>query len=232
MPYYLTKRDTNSTEQMDDPCCNREKLFNTYRQFSTLNTLLSGWKRIYKSYIKPILSTQPSPCSLLDIGFGGGDIPLKLAHWAAADGLSLKITAIETDKRAFEYVQRLSAPDNVTFKLALSADLVSAGQQFDFVISNHLLHHLTPDELHRLLYESKKLSRKCIIFNDLARSDTAYGLFQLFSRPFFRRSFITADGLTSIKRSYTRQELESHTPDGWTVESFFPFRLLLRYEQV
>jgi 2-polyprenyl-3-methyl-5-hydroxy-6-metoxy-1,4-benzoquinol methylase len=230
MPYYLAERDTESTEQMDDPHCSQSKLFNTYRQFSTLNTLLSGWKRIYKSHIKPVIANPLQQYSLLDIGFGGGDIPLKLAHWAAADGLSLNITAIETDERALTYAQHLSAPDNVLFRHASSTGLASAGQQFDIVISNHLLHHLAIDELHRLLRESKRLSRKRIIFNDLERSDAAYGLFNLFSRPFFHRSFITADGLTSIKRSYTRQELASHIPGGWKVEPFFPFRLLLRYE--
>lgn len=229
MPLFLTERDTVSRERMDDPNCDRTELINTYRQFSTINSMISGWKSIYRTHIKPVLNDKNRHYSLLDIGFGGGDIPIKLAKWAQQDSINLRITAIETDPRALEFIRTIETSQHVDFKHASSSDLLEQKKKFDIVISNHLLHHLKGAEFEKLLREAKQLSTRTVLFNDIARSDIGYALFNIFSRPIFRSSFITEDGLTSIKRSYTLQELHEKTPDDWTVQRLFPFRLLLKY---
>ncbi|MDZ7716039.1 MAG: methyltransferase domain-containing protein [Balneolaceae bacterium] len=229
MPFFLTDRAENAKELMDDPNCDREELFNTYRQFGVINSLISQWSKIYQQHIIPICKNLDRPCTLLDIGFGGGDIPINIAKWAQKDGLKIEITAIETDKRAYKYIQDITPPDNIVFKLISSTELLAQGNEYDIVISNHLLHHLDQSGLAQILEESKKLSRHAVLFNDLERSDIAYGLFNILSRPIFRSSFITRDGLTSIKRSYTKDELRQVAPNGWKVHRLFPFRLLLSY---
>lgn len=228
MPYYLAKRDTESTERMDDPNCDRVELENTYRQFHIINALIARWYYIYKRMILPNIDSSGTT-SILDIGFGGGDIPIKLAQWARKDDVQLSVTGIENDSRAYEFVQKNEIPQNVEFRLISSTALLKEGKQFDFVISNHLLHHLDTNNLKRLLSEAKSLSQRMVIFNDIRRSDIGYLLFNLFSRPVFRSSFITSDGLTSIKRSYTVDELSAIIPEDWEVHRLFPFRLLLTY---
>jgi 2-polyprenyl-3-methyl-5-hydroxy-6-metoxy-1,4-benzoquinol methylase len=229
MPFFLSERNISLHEKMDDPDCSKKALYKTYRRFAIVNPVISGWKRIYQSHIRPLAAKNPETFSLLDIGFGGGDIPLKLAKWAVADGLNLKIIATDTDRRAVDYIQQLSIPGNITFTQNSSAEFVERGNRFDVVISNHLLHHLSEEKLSRLLEDAKKLSRKSVVFNDIERSDIAYGLFNLVSRPLSRGSFITRDGLTSIKRSYTFRELRDAVPEEWKVERMFPYRLLLSY---
>lgn len=229
MPLFLSQRDTSGTERMDDPDCSQSELENTYRQFSTINSLISQWRRIYRKVISPY-ARKNNKTSILDIGFGGGDIPIKLARWATEDDLNLQITAVDPDQRAFYFAQKLDRPKNVEFLNASTADLDAGDQQFDFVISNHLLHHLSKSELHEMLTQSKKLSRRAVIFNDIRRSDIGYLLFKLFAGPVFRSSFITQDGLTSIKRSYTYSELVDAVPRDWEVRKLFPFRLLLIYK--
>lgn len=228
MNILLSQRNTTCTERMDDPNCDLSELKNTYRQFSTINGLISQWKNVYKQKIRPLLDPTGQN-SLLDIGFGGGDIPLKLAEWSRDDGFNLQITAIDPDPRAFGFIQELDRPGNVEFLQCRLSELDPGQQQFDFVISNHLIHHLDQPELTHILELSKKLSTRRVIFNDIRRDDRAYLFFNLFSRPVFRSSFITADGLTSIKRSYTTEELANTTPPDWEVQSLFPFRILLTY---
>lgn len=228
MPLLLNHRDTESMEWMDDPDCSTKELFNTYRQFSTINAMISGWKHIYRTRIKPRVDSKNS-ISVLDIGFGGGDIPLKLAKWARADNIKMEITAIETDPRAIQFVDTIDTPNNISFEHISSSGLLKNRKRFDIVISNHLLHHLRPPEFDTLLAEAKKLSTKAVFFSDIERSDIGYVLFNLFARPVFRSSFITHDGLTSIKRSYTLQELRQAVPADWNVERKVPFRLILSY---
>lgn len=167
--------------------------------------------------------------SLLDIGFGGGDLPLKLAHWAKRDGITLNITAIDTDQRAFDFVQSQYGDEPVTWKCISSTELVSQNQHFDFVISNHLLHHLSNEQIIAFLEESKQLATRKILFGDIERSDLGFILFNIFARMIFRNSFIVEDGLISIKRSFTFTELQDLLPAGWTVKRMFPFRLILTY---
>tara|TARA_R110000868_G_scaffold235273_2_gene489015 strand:+ start:335 stop:1039 length:705 start_codon:yes stop_codon:yes gene_type:complete len=227
MPTYLSHRQPDLVELMDGDDCDLIKLENTYRQFSTINSLLSNWKRIYKNKLKPHMIGTCKTFSLLDIGFGGGDIPISISKWARQDGIDLNITAIETDQRAFNFARSLPNDASVTFLNCSSSDLVKENKSFDFVISNHVLHHLDEENTHQILKEAKDLAKRLVIFNDIERSDFGYTLFNIFSRPLFWNSFIAADGLTSIKRCYTKNELTEIAPKGWKVERSFPFRLLL-----
>lgn len=219
--FILQKRNSQLSELMDDPACDPKKLANTYKNFALINKLLSGWNTIYKNYIRPL-----NPQTLLDIGCGGGDIARAIAVWAKQDGLELNIIAIDPDKRAFEFARNQANPPNVAFRQASSSDLRREGQRFDVVISNHLLHHLGNDALHNLCDDSKALSNKIAIHNDLRRSDLAYASF-LLSAPLFLNSFITPDGLHSIRRSFTPDELKELLSEEWQVKPLFPFRNLL-----
>ena len=222
-------RDTEALELMDDPQCDPVRLERTYRQFATVNRLLSGWRRIYRDRVRPRLSADRAT-TLLDIGFGAGDIPRALAGWAAGDGLRLSITAIDPDARALEHVG--DAPDaGVRFEQASSADLVDRGERFDLVTSNHLLHHLDATALGRLLADSEALSRGLVIHNDLARARLGYGVYATATLPLRSGSFLHHDGLLSIRRSYRRRELQAVVPPGWHVEPMFPQRLLLTHER-
>ena len=138
----LSARADHLRESMTDPSCSREKLFRTYREFALTNRFLAGWRRCYVSLIRPHLRAGEES-TLLDIGFGGGDIPHALAAWARHDGFQLEITGIEQDARALEYVSTLPKRDGVTFRQASLGDLLRERLMFDFVISNHVLHELT-----------------------------------------------------------------------------------------
>ncbi|WP_216326434.1 class I SAM-dependent methyltransferase [Deinococcus aestuarii] len=223
----LARRAAEVRERMDDPACDPGTLRRTYARFGTVNALVSGWRRVYRQEIHPRLSRE-RPSTLLDIGCGGGDVPRQLARWARRDGLRLRVTAIDADERAIGYAAGLPADPDVTFRRALSGDLVREGQSFDFVTSNHLLHHLTDAELGALLRDCERLARVRALHSDLTRHALAYDLFSVGARV-FPGTLIREDGLTSIRRSHTRAELAALAPAGWGVRPLFPFRLLLTW---
>ena len=227
MPLFLAARLHGVQELMENPACEPRRLHNTYVQFRKINAAVSGLRRLYRRYLLPQARTHRGPITLLDIGFGGGDIPIALARWGQRDGLDLQITAIDTDTRAVTYARARPHPPNVTFRQASTDELLARGERFDWVLSNHLLHHLAEDELHRMCDDSRRLCRSLVIHSDIVRSDLAYLAFAGFTVPFFHRSFIVADGLTSIRRSFTRRELRGLAPPGWTVAPAFPFHQLL-----
>ena len=231
MPYFLQERDTVIREIMDQPDCDKQKLFNTYRYFKYINRMLSGWNVIYKKYIRPLLAELGGSATLLDIGSGGADIPFYLAECAQNDQFNLKTTAIDTDPKAFEFIHQIEdAPTStITFRNVHTSALIEENKRFDIVISNHLLHHLTDPDLRELTQHARQLSRHSVLMNDIRRCDTAYALFYLGTRLVPKKSFIHIDGLISIKRSFTRYELINLLPADWKVQTPYPFRLLAYY---
>ena len=210
---------------MDLPGCDPVRLDRTYAQFALVNRAVSGWRGVYLSQLRPRLRTGAA-ATLLDIGCGGGDVPVMLSRWAARDGLRLEITAIDPDPRASRFAAERYPDAGVTFRQSTAAQLAHEGCSFDLVVSNHVLHHLAGDELPAFLAESAGLCQGRVIHNDLRRSPAAYALFFAGSWP-FTGSYIRPDGLTSIRRSYTAAELQAAAPPGWTVIRRAPFRNLL-----
>lgn len=227
----LRERAVDAVEIMDDPASDPDLLRRTYEQFRYVNGLVSGTWTTYRRDIRPLLS-HTRPKSLLDIGSGGGDVVRTLARWAARDGLLLDVTAIDPDPRAHDFALSLPRIPGLSFRRAFSADLVAEGARFDFVVSNHVLHHLSPRELGGLLFDSERLCRDGgrVLHGDIERNTLAYFGFGLATWPFFRGSFIRADGLTSIRRSYTAAELQAAVPRPWRVTREFPSRLVLRFD--
>ncbi|WP_290801036.1 class I SAM-dependent methyltransferase [Herbiconiux sp.] len=223
----MRKRAVDARERMDEPDCNLLTLNRTYEQFRLVNRVVAGWHDTYRRRIRPLLS-RTEPSALLDIGCGGGDVARALAHWAARDRLLLEVTAIDPDPRALDFAERAPNPDGVRFLRTTSAALVEIAVRFDFVISNHVLHHLDAEQLADLLIDCELLCRGLSIHSDIRRSPLAYAAFSVATLP-LRNSFIREDGLTSIRRSYTEGELRVAARRDWIVETQAPYRVLLSY---
>lgn len=224
----LAVRDERVRELMDDPDCDPRRLAATLRRFGLVNRLVTGWGGVARRRLFPALARLGRPARVLDLGCGGGDVVLRLAGLARRAGLEVAWTGIDPDDRAIA-VARSRDGGAVTFRCADAATLLAEGDRFDAVISNHVLHHLGPG-LAELVAQSRALSRGVVLHSDIARSRTAYALYAVGITPFAPGTFLRTDGLRSIRRSYTRDELQQALDDiqprAWTVHAPGRFRLL------
>lgn len=224
----LAVRDDDLRELMDDPDCDAARLDSTLRRFETINRLVSGWGSVYRAHLAPYLARLGRPARVLDLGSGGGDLVLRLAGLARRDGLEVEWTGVDPDPRAHEVATRRES-SGIRFACADSAELVSNGDRFDAVVSNHVLHHLDGG-FASFVAESLTLSSGIVLHADIARSRLAYGLYAVGVTPFAPGTFLRTDGLRSIRRSFTRDELQSAldaaAPGTWSVSSPAPFRVL------
>ncbi|MCR2824718.1 methyltransferase domain-containing protein [Microbacterium sp. zg.Y909] len=246
----LRERDTALRELMDDPHCDPRRLDATLRRFGTVNRLISGWGGIYRTHLRPHLAGLGRPARVLDLGCGGGDLVGRLAGLARRDGLQVQWLGVDPDPRAHA-VARTRELDDVQFRSTDSTALRAEGERFDAVVSNHVLHHLTPEELSGFAADSLALSTGPVLHADIARGRLAYGLYAVGIAPFAPGTFLHTDGLRSIRRSYRPDELQlalsvtgdavdgggaavggaAHAPASahfWHVDSPAPFRLLAR----
>ncbi|MET4060759.1 2-polyprenyl-3-methyl-5-hydroxy-6-metoxy-1,4-benzoquinol methylase [Arthrobacter sp. UYP6] len=222
----LAERDIHAVEEMDRADCDPVKLQRTYAQFWLINAVVSGWRRNYVRYLRPVFETGRTN-TLLDIGSGGGDVPRMLARWARRDGLRLEITGIDPDERAHAFASSQPPLPGLEFRRAFSSELVAEGRTYDVVISNHVLHHLTDEQFSSLLADSEQLGTRLSLHSDIERSRWGYALFSAGTLPFFPGSFIRRDGLTSIRRSYSAAELAAAAPPGWNCVQHRPWQNLL-----
>ncbi len=225
---WLQYRDVDARERMDDPECDLPTLLRTYGQFPVVNAVVAGWRLTYLTELRPRFTATSH--TVLDIGTGGGDVARSLVRMARRDGVTLTVTAIDPDPRATAYVRSLPAVDEVTYRQATSSALVEEGARFDFVISNHVLHHLSAAELGTVLADSERLASVAVVHSDIRRTRLGYVLFSLITGIFFHRSFVREDGLISIRRSYLPGELREILPKRWRVLSQPFWRTLAVFE--
>jgi len=232
---FLLQRDDEVTELMDDPDADVATLERTYARFRLVNLFVSNQLAVYRRWIRPSLSPTETR-RVLDIGTGGADVPRALLRWARRDGLRLEVTAIDPDPRALDWALRQPAESGLALRRETSAELAEAGERFEVVTSNHVLHHLDGREFGALLADSERLAAEggIAVHVDLQRSRFGYAAFAVGTLPFERNllagSYIRADGLTSIRRSHTVPELAAMLPPGWHARRGFPARLEVIWE--
>ncbi|WP_308805467.1 methyltransferase domain-containing protein [Nesterenkonia alkaliphila] len=221
----LSVRDPDLRELMDDPNCDPQRLHATLRRFGVVNRLVSGWEKVYRTRLRPMLADLDRPARVLDLGSGGGDVLVRLARLASRDGLEVTWTGVDPDPRAHHAARQRQAP-GITFMCCAAEDLIAQGNSFDLVLSNHVLHHLTADELSAFTAASRQLATVRALHSDIARSRLAYRLFSLGVAPLSPGTFLRTDGLRSIRRSYRQDELSAALGPQWQVSSPVPFRLI------
>lgn len=215
----LMRRNISEQELMDRFDVDPELLQRTVRQFRWINALFSSSRRLLRRHVFSIMQLNPTRTySLLDVGAGGCDIAQWMAREARRRHLKIKITALDNDPRilpvAYEAVQNFP---EIQIVEGTALDLHSLGQ-FDFIFSNHFLHHLSWEEIRHFLQCAIDQTRLAFVMNDLKRSPAAYLGATLCLGLLARRSFAFYDGRLSIRRGFLPDELkdfvQSHFPDA------------------
>lgn len=197
-------------EQMDDPNCDIDRLRRTLDQFQLTNILFSRARGLIKRYmIREMEQTPGKQFTFLDLGAGGGDLSLWLYRATQRRNLKLKITTLDYDSRIIAYLKTKFKPyPEIRVRQQNVLDIDPETERFDFVFSNHLLHHLKTEEIPNFIRHMCRMSKRILIFNDLKRSRWSYLGFTLYGALFLHRSFSYQDGLLSIRRSFTKEDLE------------------------
>ena len=217
---------------MDDPACDEAMLLRTLQQFSSVNRLVARYRTILKRWVLADMQKEPEKLyHLVDMGAGGCDTDVWLLQEAKKRGLKLKVSACDIDPRTIEYAR--STYGHILGLKVREVDLLadSFDESVDFVFANHFLHHLTEEEIIRLINLWQPRVRHRMVFSDLLRHPLSYAGFSILSL-LYSNSFTRPDGLTSIRRGFKTEELaalanNSSINGGFSTHRLHPGRVVL-----
>ena len=172
--------------------------------------------------------------SVLDIGTGNADIPLRLIKQARKRGVDLKVIGLDINERHLRIARdETLGHDDIALLGADAFCLPLADQSVDVVISTLFLHHFRAPQIRALLSEFSRVSRVGWTMHDQVRDALPLWFFRL-ARPVLARSYLTRyDAVASIYRAYTAPEMrEIVTPiRGAKVATHFPYRLSVTWQR-
>lgn len=195
----LTDR-LHAVELLDAGALDADELATNLADLARLNRLPGGAAASTRA-VAALLATGPS--CVVDVGTGGGDIPLAFAHrgWA--------VTAVDADPRVAAVAARATAAaPHVEVVEADGRALPFPDGSFDVAHCSLLVHHLDPPAAVDLLLELRRVARRGVVVNDLRRGLVPLLAVGVAVAALGRCRATRHDGLLSVRRAYTVGELD------------------------
>lgn len=166
--------------------------------------------------------------SLLDVGFGQGDMLRRIARWAYKREIAAKLVGVDLNPRSAPAARRATGADQpITYITGDYADF--AGKDLDFVISSLVAHHMTRAQLLAFLGFMDANTQVGWFVNDLHRHRLSHAGYPVLAAAAGWHPIVRQDGRTSIARSFRadewRQLLDEAQVSGAQIKPRFPFRL-------
>lgn len=191
-------------ELLDDPAANPAAVAESLRNLARANRWFGGAAAVRSGLRRTLRDVLPgTTLSLLDLGTGFGDLPRAAVRWGAGRGIRVIPVGIELNRIAAALASRAGIPT----ALACAGAPPIRDKSVDVVLVSQVAHHLTAASVVHLLHTCDRLARRAVIVADLRRGRLAPAAFWCGARLFRFDRVTVADGMTSLRRGFTRQEL-------------------------
>jgi hypothetical protein len=199
----VTQIGTELLDKADaDPALVAESLRNIARS----NRWFGGASAVRYGLDRTLRQVQPgSTLSLLDLGSGLGDLPRVASRWGMSRGIRVEPIGLELNRSA----AALSRASGLPTAVACAGAPPIRDKGVDIVLVSQVAHHLTRGSVLHLLRTSDRLARRAVILADLRRHPLAPAAFWCGARLLRFDPITVADGMTSLRRGFTRAELQN-----------------------
>jgi ubiquinone/menaquinone biosynthesis C-methylase UbiE len=201
-------RLTGVKELLDGPLADRAAIEANLRDLTRINRMTGG----AALSVRAVRLLLPDGGTVVDVGAGAADIPVRLLADAGRRGTRLEVTATDSRQEVLDAALAIR-PDlghmpGLTLGLADGLRLSWPDASFDVGHTSMVIHHLEPDEAVVFLAELRRVAGRGIVVNDLARGRLAWLGAWLISHTLAASRFTRNDGPLSVRRAYTREEME------------------------
>lgn len=229
-----TKTRSNRKEIMDDHDLDGEELERILGELDRVNRLLGGYKVTLEG-IEKILGSAcyAQPVEIIDVGCGNGSMLREVAKMGRSRGIRMKLTGIDISRATVNIARKDSKQfPEIAFETIDVSSKEFRERKTDIILCTLTLHHFKDREIEDLMTDFEKVCQMGIVVNDLHRSKLAYYLFKLYAMFFMENEIAKKDGLTSILRSFRREDLEWYGRNLKAREQMISWKWAFRYQWV
>jgi len=229
----LAQRQLQS-ELMDDPCLDSVEHASALNGLTRLNILSRTVGTLWKPIRQAAIAGGGRTLRVLDIATGSGDIPIGLQEVARRSGVALAVDACDISPRAVAMASERSKARRVAIRFfRLDALHETLDKSYDVVMCSLFMHHLTPQEVVRLLGNMRAATRGLVLVSDLRRGLAGYALAYVATRMFTRSRVVHVDSLLSVRAAFTLSEFRALAEQAGlhhaSVARRMPCRFLLKW---
>jgi 2-polyprenyl-3-methyl-5-hydroxy-6-metoxy-1,4-benzoquinol methylase len=204
MRWRLTPTRRRGVEILDDPATPSDVRERSMGDIASSNALFGGMSSVLEA-VAHVVPTLGAQAALLDVGTGLADIPARARQLAGRAGVQLTAFGVDFSESVLR-----SARHRVAGAVVADARrLPIADRSADIVTCSQLLHHFEEGDARQLLAELNRVSRGWVVLSDLRRSWFAAAGFWIASIVLRFHAVTRHDGVTSVLRGFTADELEA-----------------------
>lgn len=226
----------HAREHIDDPRISFNVLTETYRQLSRVNKFTLGYWPMMRG-LKYFLARYRGrrEITILDIGCGNGELLRRIECFGRRAKVPLKLTGIDLSPAIVTAAQQMTNSADIAF---IQGDALDHAEPYDLIISLLTTHHLTDDNIVKLLSKMTANARLGWLIVDLNRHRIAYYFIKFFLRIFPFNAVMRHDGPISVERSFRRRDWEhlimraGIDKDSIKITWYPNFRYGIRYEKL
>jgi ubiquinone/menaquinone biosynthesis C-methylase UbiE len=228
---------STAKEMMDAPDNPRDLLEDDLRNLRIINRYLGNYRSVLRGLKRIVEEQKLRHFSLLDVGTGSGDIPVKIAAWARRKNLAAELIALDPEPVTLRAaVHQTRDYPEIALVRSDGRALPFATGSFDFVLSSQMLHHFSEEGIIHLLRGWSRVARRAIIVSDLIRHPVAYHGIGLLTKLFTRNIMTRTDAPLSVKRAFTLEEwrelFERAEIGPFRIFPRFPFRQITLFSMM
>nr|WP_298683623.1 methyltransferase domain-containing protein [uncultured Dongia sp.] len=221
-------RRSQASELMDTETVTPEDFARCLADLSVVNTLTMA-KPPTLAWLTKATRGLPagSTISILDVGFGHGDMLRAIWRWSQRRGLKVALHGIDLNPLSAAAAKQATPPHmNIGFQ---TGDIfaIDSARRYDFVISSLVTHHMSDMQIVAFLRWMEQHAARGWFVNDLHRHAVSYHAFRVLSALAGWHRFVRHDGPVSIARSFRRddwQRLLQQAAVSGDIRWHMPFR--------
>ncbi len=215
---------SDEQELMDNPSVTYSDLEKALHELGQINRWLGG-HRTTRIGVGRLTETLPDhrAVTVLDLAAGGTDLTSVLQPLHRP----FRVAALDINPLMAEYARRHCF--EVDSVIASALELSYPDRSFDIVHVALFLHHCTDAQIVDLLQQAVRIARVGVVVNELQRHPLALSGISLLTALFSRSPIVRNDASVSVRRGFTRRELQALLSRARIAESTLTWQWAFRW---
>lgn len=231
---FLSSR-THQEELMDDPTIGFEEFQQTLHEIETINKRVGSYRPTFKALEALTPSSFSEPLRVLDIGFGNGDFLRHIYEWSQKKGIQVELSGVDLNPWAQKAAEKITPKEySIQYFTSNIFDFKSE-KPYHIIINSFFTHHLTNEEIVRVMQWMSSHAQLGWFINDLHRHPLPYYFIRYYVILMGYNRLVRNDAPLSVARSFTQKDWknliqQSKLPqDRFNISWYWPFRYGVRY---